>query len=101
VSQQHVVPVRTNLIVFAALLTLLLVAIGVAYLDLGPGVNTVVTMLIATCKAVLILLFFMHVRFSNRLVWVFSGAAFLWLGILIALTLNDYLTRGWLVMADK
>jgi cytochrome c oxidase subunit 4 len=47
-------------------------------------------------KAVLILLYFMHVRFSSKLVWIFAVAGFVWLAILIGLTLNDYITRSWL-----
>ena len=58
-------------------------------------------MVIALAKAIMIVLIFMHVRYSERLVWVFSGAAFLWLLILIALTLNDYFTRGWLNIPGK
>jgi K+ transporter len=41
----------------------------------------------------LVILFFMHVRHSSHVTWVFAGAAFLWLGILLVLTMNDYVTR--------
>jgi len=53
-------------------------------------------MLIAACKALLVILFFMHVRYSSRLTWVFVGAGFFWLMILLALTLVDVLSRRWL-----
>lgn len=97
---QHVFSVRTNINVFIALMLLLVVTIAVAYLDLG-NVGLLVAMFIATIKAALILLYFMHLRFSPPLTWVFSLAALFWLLILFFLTLNDYITRGWLVLADK
>ncbi len=81
--------------VFAALVALTLATTGAAYLDLGV-LNTVVAITIAVCKASLVVLFFMHVRYSTRLTWVFIGAGVLWLAILIALTLSDALTRGWI-----
>lgn len=97
---QHVISVRTNLIVFAALMVLLVLTVAVAYLDLGP-LGLAIAMAIATVKAVLIILYFMHVRFSSPLTWVFSGAAFFWLTIMFIFTLNDYLSRGWLELAGK
>jgi cytochrome c oxidase subunit 4 len=97
---QHVISVRTNLIVFGALMFLLALTVGVAYLDLGP-LGLVIAMTIATIKAALIILYFMHVRFSSPLTWIFSGAAFFWLAIFIFLTLNDYLTRGVLGIPGK
>jgi len=51
---------------------------------------------IAGAKAVLVILYFMHVRYGTRLTWVFAGAGFYFLGILFFLTLNDVLTRSWL-----
>ena len=99
-SQHHILSVRAYLLVFAALLALLLVTIGAAYLELGR-LGLLVALAIASTKAVLIMLYFMHLRFSNRLTWVFAGAAFLWLGILLALSLTDYLSRGWLDVPGK
>jgi cytochrome c oxidase subunit 4 len=81
--------------VCAALLVLTGITVGIAFLDLGP-LNTLVALLIAVGKALLVLLYFMHVRYSSRLTWVCAGAAFFWLGILLVLTLSDVLTRGWL-----
>ncbi|MEA3212562.1 MAG: cytochrome c oxidase subunit [Chthoniobacter sp.] len=79
--------------VTAALITLLLLTVGAAYLNLGP-LNTVVAMLISLAKASLIILFFMHAREAKPLLRVFVCAGFFWLGLLIALALGDYLTRG-------
>ena len=77
-----------------ALLAFLALTIGAAYVDLGPF-NTVVAILISAAKAALILLFFMHVRYSKPTMWVFAAAGFFWLGIMLVLALSDYLTRGW------
>jgi cytochrome c oxidase subunit 4 len=96
----HVLAPRTYVTVFGALLFLLLVTVAAAALDLGP-MNFVVAMAIAAVKATLIVLVFMHVRYGSRLTWVFAGAAFLWLGILLALSLSDYLTRGILNIPGK
>ncbi len=97
---QHIIPVRTNLIVFGSLMGLLVATVGVAYLDLGDF-NLIAALTIAVTKAVLILLYFMHVRYSSRIVWVYSGAAFLWLALLIGFGAADYLSRGWLHIPGK
>jgi cytochrome c oxidase subunit 4 len=96
----HIIPVRTNLIIFGILMGLLVLTIVMSYAPLGP-LHFATAMVIAVVKAVLIVLYFMHVKFSRRLVWVFSTAAFVWLGIMMVLTLNDYLTRGWLTTPGK
>jgi cytochrome c oxidase subunit IV len=96
----HVVPVRTNVIVFLVLLVLLFATIGAAYLPLGP-LHLPVALLIAAAKAILIGLFFMHVYYRHHLTWVVFIASLFWLGILLALTLSDYLTRGWLAIPGK
>jgi cytochrome c oxidase subunit 4 len=82
--------------IFAALLVLTLSTAGVAFVDLGGDLNTVVALAFAIVKALLVILFFMHVRYSSRLTWVFVGAGFFWMLILLTLTLTDPLTRGWL-----
>jgi cytochrome c oxidase subunit 4 len=91
---QHVVSLGTNIGVFIALLVLLALTIGVARLNLGMF-NIIIALTIASCKALLIILYFMHVRYSNRLAWVIAGAGFIWLAILISLTMSDYISRGW------
>jgi cytochrome c oxidase subunit IV len=83
---------RVYYLVFAALIVLLLVTVLVAELDAGP-LNFPLAAAIATIKAVLILLFFMHVRYSAPLIWLVAGAGFVWLAILFGLTLADYATR--------
>lgn len=92
---QHVVPKRVYYLVFTTLLLLTLITVDVAFYNLGL-LSTPVALAIATCKALLVIFYFMHVRYGSPLTWVFAGAGFLWLIILIVLTLSDYLTRNWL-----
>jgi cytochrome c oxidase subunit 4 len=99
-AHAHVLPRSTYYAVYAALLVLLLATVGAAYLNLG-AFNFLVSMVIAVIKGILIMLIFMHVRYSERLVWIFATAAFLWLAVLIGMSLNDYLTRGWLNIPGK
>jgi cytochrome c oxidase subunit 4 len=97
---EHVIPKKSYWTVYIVLLALLAVTCGAAFVDLGPF-NFPVSIGIAVAKAVLIVLIFMHVRYEEPLVWVFACAAFLWLAILIALSLDDYFTRGWLNIPGK
>ena len=99
-SQQHISSLKVNFAVAAALMALLALTVGLAYVDLGPF-NLPVALLIAAAKGVLIVLFFMHVKYSHRLTWVFAAASLLWLTILLALTLVDFLSRDWLPIAGK
>jgi cytochrome c oxidase subunit 4 len=85
---------RTYFFNGAALLCLLGLTIAGAFVNLGPF-NTVAAMAIALGKAILIALFFMHLRYSQPLMWVFAATGFFWLAIMLALALSDYLTRGW------
>ena len=96
-THAHIVPKRVYYMVFATLILLTLVTIDVAFYDLGI-LSIYVALTIATCKALLVIFYFMHVRYSSPLTWVFALGGFLWLVILLALTLSDYLTRGWLVL---
>ncbi len=91
---ETIVPVRVYFTVFLALLILTFLTTGVAFLDLG-FFSPVVALTIAIVKASLVVLFFMHLRYSTRLTWVVGGAGLFWLGILFALSLSDYLTRAW------
>lgn len=80
--------------VFAILIGLTLLTVGVAFLDLGPF-NTVMALGIASTKAMLVIFYFMHLRQSNALTRLVMGAGVFWLALLISWTLSDYLTRGW------
>ena len=91
---EHAITKRNYYVTFAALLVLLLVTVGAAYLNLGPF-NIVLMLAIAATKALLVILFFMHAGTSDKLVWVFIVAAVVWLLVLIGGTAQDVLTRGW------
>ena len=95
-NSDHVGSIKLYSAIFGALLVMTLATAGAAFIDLGGNLNTVVAMLIAACKALLVILFFLHVRYSSRLTWVFVGAGFFWLMILLSLTLADVLSRRWL-----
>jgi len=90
----HIVPAKTYIFIWAALMLLLLLTWGVAQFDLGPF-NVIAALAIAVTKMLLVILIFMHVRYSSRLTWIFVAAGFIWLLIMIDLTLSDYLTRNW------
>ena len=90
----HVTPMWIYIAVFLALAVGTLLTWWVSTIDLG-WMNTPIALLIATIKAVLVILFFMHVIHSTRLTWVVVIASFLWLGVLFVLTFADYLTRVW------
>ena len=91
---ETIVPTRVYVVVFAALMCLTGLTTWVAFFDLGIF-SPIVALTIAIIKASLVLLFFMHLRYSTRLTWVVAGAGVFWLGILLALSLSDYLTRSW------
>jgi cytochrome c oxidase subunit 4 len=93
-SDSHIVPKRTYYSVYVILLVCTYLTWQVALFDLGV-LNTVAAVTIAVFKAVLVVLFFMHVRYSARLTWVVVVSSVFWLGILLTLTFGDYLTRGW------
>lgn len=78
--------------VFAALIVLTLLTVGVSFVDLGPW-HTVVGIGIGVVKALLVVLFFMHLLHADRITWLAAGVGLFWLGILLSLTLTDYLTR--------
>lgn len=90
----HVVPVRVYVSVFLALLVGTLLTTEVAKHDLGKW-NTVVALTIAVIKMMLVVLFFMHVKYAAGLTRIVILAGFFWLGIMITLTCSDELTRHW------
>ena len=90
----HILPRRVYYTIFAILLLCTYLTVQAAFLDLG-AMNTVVALGIATFKAALVVLFFMHVKYSTKLTWAVVIGSIFWLGILLALTMTDYLTRVW------
>jgi cytochrome c oxidase subunit IV len=91
---EHITPARTYYTIYAVLMVCTYLTWQVAYFDLGPF-NTVAALGIAILKATLVVLFFMHVKDSTRLTWAVVLGGVFWLGILLVLTLSDYLTRAW------
>jgi cytochrome c oxidase subunit 4 len=90
----HIVPVKVYAAVFGTLVALTLLTTGVAFINLGRF-NTVVALAIAVTKMLLVILFFMHVKYSPGLTRLVILAGFFWLAILVAMSLADVLTRGW------
>lgn len=96
---EHIVPVRVYLTIFFILMAGTVLTVLTAQVDLPPHwlpMNAIVAMTIAVFKATAVVLYFMHVRYSSRLIWLIVGAALFWLVILFALTFSDYSTRSWL-----
>jgi cytochrome c oxidase subunit 4 len=91
---EHIVSRKTYFTIFIALMILTGLTVWVATFDLGR-MNAVVALTIAVIKALLVVLYFMHVRYSSRLTMVFVAAGFVWLIIMVGLTMSDYLTRPW------
>ena len=91
----HVSPKGVYYTIFASLMVLTAVTVGVAFINLGPF-NFPVAISIAIIKATLVILFFMHVKYSSRLTKLVVGTGFFFLMVLFTLTLTDYLSRGWL-----
>jgi cytochrome c oxidase subunit 4 len=102
-EEHHLVPLRVYFLVFAALMLLTYVTVQVARFDLGHPelltvrvpMNVIVALLIACAKATLVVLFFMHVKYSPRLVQIVVVSSLLWLVILLSVV-GDYVSRGWL-----
>ncbi len=92
--QGHVFPKKTYFFILGSLLALTALTTGMAYVDMGQW-NTIVALFIACCKATLVVFFFMHLRWSTRLIRVVLLAALLWLVILISLTTTDFFSRDW------
>src|SRR5690349_1502361 len=93
------ISVGTYLVVFAALMVLLVLTLVVAAFDLShinPHLNLLVAMTVAVAKAVLVLVYFMHLKISSQLVRAFAAAGFLWLIIMFGLTMSDYISRMWM-----
>lgn len=93
---EHIVPIKVYLMIFLALMTGTFLTVVAAFYDFPWRLNTVIALTIATIKATLVVLYFMHVRYSSRLVWVIVASALFWLAIMFGLTLSDYWTRDWL-----
>ena len=97
---EHIESIKTYTIVFISLLILTALTTLVAMVDLGPF-SVVVALAIALVKMMLVALFFMHLRHSVVLMKVVIGGGLLWLGILLLLSMSDFVSRGWLPVPGK
>ena len=93
---EHIVPVRVYVTIFLVLLVGTALTVFAAFQDFPWQLNTIVAMTIAITKATFVVLYFMHVRYSTRLIWVIVASALFWLVIMFALTFSDYWTRCWI-----
>ena len=92
-SSVHVSPIKVYVSIFAALMVLSAITVGAAFVNLG-SLNPVVALAIAVLKATLVILFFMHVKYSSRLTQITVVLSFFFVAILFAETFMDYATRG-------
>jgi cytochrome c oxidase subunit IV len=97
---EHIVTKKQYSLVFGALLLLTFVTTAVGMMDLGR-LNVVVALVIAVIKAMLVVLFFMHIYWSTKLTRVVVVSGLAWLALLLWLTLTDVLSRGWLGFPGK
>ena len=93
-EDHHILPIRVYVAVVSCLFVFTGITVLAAFVDLG-AINTPLALAIATFKATIVVLFFMHVRYNTPLMWVFAASGFFWLLILLALTLQDYMSRDW------
>ena len=93
---EHIVQPRVYLMIFLALMAGTGLTVVAAFYDFPGPLNAVVALTIAVIKATLVVLYFMHARYSGRLIWLVIGSAIFWLAIMFALTISDYWTRTWL-----
>ena len=90
---EHIVPVRVYVTIFLVLVVGTILTVIAAFVNFPGPLNTIVALTIATIKATFVVLYFMHVRYSSRLIWVIMPSALFWMAILFAFTFSDYWTR--------
>lgn len=93
---EHIVQLKVYVTIFLALLVGTTLTVWAGLHDFPGRLNVIIALTIAVIKATLVVLYFMHARYSSRLILVVFTSALLWLAILFAFTLSDYWTRGWL-----
>jgi cytochrome c oxidase subunit IV len=95
---EHIVSPKLYILIFATLIVLTGTTVYAATVDLNhyyPGLNIIVALVIATCKAILVVLFFMHAYYSSKRTQLIIIAGVFWLAIMLSLTLGDYASRSW------
>ncbi|HEV7797622.1 MAG TPA: cytochrome C oxidase subunit IV family protein [Pyrinomonadaceae bacterium] len=96
VMSEHIVPLKVYVTIFLALMVGTALTVWAGLHDFPGNLNVIIALTIAVVKATLVVLYFMHVRYSSRLIWVVFTSALFWLAILFVFTLSDYWTRDWL-----
>jgi cytochrome c oxidase subunit IV len=95
---ENIVSPKLYILIFFALMVLTGTTVYAATVDLNqyyPALNVIVALVIATCKAILVVLFFMHAYYSSKRTKLIIIAGVFWLAIMLSLTLGDYATRSW------
>jgi cytochrome c oxidase subunit IV len=92
---EHIVSKKTYYSIFTALMVGTALTVGAAFVNLH-NFNIVVALIIAGIKASLVIFFFMHVKFSSKLTKLWVAIGFIWLALMLAITLTDYFTRDWM-----
>jgi len=98
---EHIVYPRVYIGIFLILLVGTALTVVAAFQDFPGPLNAVVALTIATIKATFVVLYFMHVRYSGRLIWLVISSALFWLAIMFAITFSDYASRGWLPISTS
>ena len=93
---EHIVSLKIYVAIFLALMAGTALTVWAGLIDFPGKLNVIIAMTIAVVKATLVVLYFMHVRYSSKLIWVVFTSALFWLVILFSFTFSDYWTRGWL-----
>lgn len=93
---EHIVSIKVYASIFLALMAGTALTVWAGLRDFPGQLNVIIALTIAVIKATLVVLYFMHVRYSSKLIWVIVTSALFWLVILFSFTFSDYLTRGWL-----
>lgn len=94
---EHIVSIKVYITIALVLVVGTAVTVIAGKIDFPGPLNVVIALTIACIKATLVVLYFMHVRYSSRLIWLIFASALFWMGILFALTFSDYWTRAWVM----
>lgn len=93
-TEHHVVSPKIYALIFGALLVGTALTVGAAYVNMG-ALNPVIALAIACAKAVLVILYFMHIRYSSKLMKLTVASGFFMFLVLVTMTLSDYISRAW------
>jgi cytochrome c oxidase subunit 4 len=93
---EHIVSIRVYVTIALVLMVGTALTVIAGKMDFPGPLNVIIALTIACVKATLVVLYFMHVRYSSKLIWLIFISALFWMAILFALTFSDYWTRTWL-----